>query len=491
MSVAGTRAPTARRRWALLAAVTAIGATTAVGLVAYRWVDLADLAMLYLVAIGVAATLGRAPALVASSLAVLAFDLCFIPPRFTFAVSEARHLVTFAVMFGTGLTISTLMLRLRAQEAHARRREADTRALLALTADVRDAADRDDAAVAVARRLEEVLGGAAAVLLPEPDGVGLVPAAGLAPLTGAALEAARRALAERRPVDGVTAGVLAAPLIFDGVAVGVAVLQRGAAAPPLGTDERGLLDAVLVHGALAIGRATLAAEARVAELRARAEELRSSLLSVVSHDLRTPLAVITGAATSLRDDVARLTPQVRAELLDTLVDEARRLERVVGNLLDMTRVETGITPAREWVPVEELVGAALARAAPSLGAAEVVLDVPGELALQVDPILFEHVLVNLLENAMKHGRPPLALAARRAADAVELDVADAGPGVAAAAAPHVFDKFFRGAAAPGVGLGLAVVRGIVAAHGGTVALVPDDGGARFRIRLPVTDGATP
>ncbi len=473
--------------WAYLTSVVAVAVTTGLGLAAFGHVDLADVAMLYLIAIVVAALAGRGPAVLASSLAVLSFDFCFVPPRFTFAVAEQRHVLTFAVMFGAGLAISTLMLRLRRQEADARRRARDTAALLAFTRDVRDARDAADVAVALVRHVEEVLDAAAAVLLPDDSGA-LSAAAGLTPLAPHEIEVARWAFEHRQKAGQgtrtlVDAHSLAAPLVALDAAVGVALVQPRPGSPPLDAEQRHLLDALVTQAALAIGRSMLAAEAREAELRARTEELRSSLLSVVSHDLRTPLAVITGAATSLRDDAARLTPAIRAELLDTLIGEARRLEQVIANLLGMTRVETGIEPAREWVPVEELVGAALARVEQAIGDREVNTDVPGDLSVHVDPVLFAQVLVNLFENAVKHGAPPIEVGARRRGEMIEIDVADHGGGLRPGDEDKVFDKFYRASTAPGVGLGLAVVRGIVVAHGGTITAVPGEG-ARFRIELP-------
>jgi two-component system sensor histidine kinase KdpD len=336
------------RAWPYLSASAAIAAATGIGLLASPHLGLEDLAMIYLSAIMLAAFAGRGPALVASTLAVIAYDFCFVPPRFALEIANARHAITFAVMFAAGLVISTLIERLRRQQ-----------------------------------------------------------------------EAFRKA-----------------------------------------------------------------------ELEARTEGLRSSLLSSVSHDLRTPLAVITGAATSLRD--SPLTPDLRAELLDTLVGEARRLERVLTNLLGMTRLETGIEPVREWVPAEELVGAALTRLEDALGDRAVIVDVPGDLALSVDPVLIEQALINLIENAVRHGAPPIELRAARIGETIELAVSDHGPRIAAADAPRVFDKFFRASAkSPGVGLGLAVVRGIVEAHGGTVRVEPrDGGGAVFRIAMPAAPPPT-
>lgn len=212
--------------------------------------------------------------------------------------------------------------------------------------------------------------------------------------------------------------------------------------------------------------------------------MRSSLLSAVSHDLRTPLAVITGAATSLRDDTDKLTPAARAELTRTIVDDARRLERVLANLLQLTRVESGLVPARDWVPADELVGAALTRLEDALGDREVEVEVEPELLLCIDPVLFEQVLINLLENALKHAAPPFSISVRRKGARVVIEVGDRGPGLPAEA-PRLFEKFVRASAAPGVGLGLAVVRAIVAAHGGEVtARNRDGGGASFVIELP-------
>jgi two-component system sensor histidine kinase KdpD len=183
----------------------------------------------------------------------------------------------------------------------------------------------------------------------------------------------------------------------------------------------------------------------------------------------------------LRDDADRIPAAARAELLDSIVDEARRLERVLQNLLGITRLETGLEPAREWVAVVELLGPALARLAPVLGDRAVAIDVPPDLLVHVDPVLFEHVLLNLLENAVKHGAPPITIAARAVGAAVELTIGDAGPGLPPGTETLAFTKFFRAnPRTPGVGLGLAVVRGIITAHGGTISA----SGATFTITLP-------
>jgi len=472
--------------WAALA----IAVVTAFGMAAFDYITLADITMVYLITIMVASLQGRGPSLVAASLAVAAFDFCFVPPRFTFAVSDVRHLLTFAVMFGSGLVISTLVVRIRRQERDAISREQRTAALLAFTRDVAAAGNEADVAMVTARHVEEALDVAAAVLIPDPA-EGLVAAAGLAPLASSELAVARWAF-DHRAVAGhgtdtlSAARVLCVPLIDGEHAVGVLALQRRPGTPVrLDVDQRHLVDAIARQASLALSRVVLAERAREAALRANTEELRSSLLSAVSHDLRTPLAVITGAATTLRDDVGGLSQEARSDLLSSIVDDARRLERVLTNLLQLTRVETGMQPAREWIPAEELVGAALTRLEDALGDRKVELDVDPELQLHVDPVLFEQVLINLVENAIKHAEPPFQISARQDGDHVAIRVADSGAGLPADPS-RLFEKFTRASSAPGVGLGLAVVRAITHAHGGTVtAQRGERGGALFEIRLPL------
>jgi two-component system sensor histidine kinase KdpD len=228
------------------------------------------------------------------------------------------------------------------------------------------------------------------------------------------------------------------------------------------------------------------------------EAMRSALLSAVSHDLRTPLGAITGAATTLRDASAELTPGQRGELLDAICEEAQRLERLVGNLLDMTRVEAGaLQIKREWVPLEEVVGSALSRVESQLAGRQLTIDLPATLPLVwVDPVLLEQLFVNLLDNGTKYtpAGTPLQISARVSHGAVEVDLADRGAGFAGADVDRLFEKFTRGGhpGVPGAGLGLAICRGIVEAHGGTLtALNRPDGGALFRLRLPLGHGPSP
>ena len=225
--------------------------------------------------------------------------------------------------------------------------------------------------------------------------------------------------------------------------------------------------------------------------KARVEEMRSALLSAVSHDLRTPLAAITGAATTLREEGNALTAAQKQDLLGAICQEAERLEQLVGNLLDMTRLASGtLAVKREWIPIEELVGSALTRLENRLDGRPVRTDLPANLPLvSVDPVLTEQVFVNLIENALKYTPPgsPLEISARAEQGNIFLDVADRGPGLPDGREGRIFEKFFRGEhpGVSGAGLGLAICRGIVEAHGGKVsARNREGGGALFRIRLP-------
>ncbi|HEV8322372.1 MAG TPA: sensor histidine kinase KdpD, partial [Myxococcota bacterium] len=479
-----------------------VTAATAVSALARPLLSAEDTVMLYLLGIMVvAARFGRGPSVAAAALSVGAYDFFFVPPYYTFNVANARHLLTFAMMFGVGLVISALTLRVRRQEHEARLREERTATLYALSRDLGVAVDEGAVAEVVARHAWDVFAAGAAVLLPDGAAAPRVAARrGDLVLEAPELDAARWVLEHGRPAGRGTetlpeARVACHPLLAGGEARGVLALAPGAgrAAP---ADARHFLDAFARQATLALERARLAEDAKAAALRARTEQMRSSLLSAVSHDLRTPLAAITGAATALRDDAAHVSAGDRADLLETICEEAERLERLVGNLLDMTRLDSGVQPKREWVPLEEIVGTALERLDRRLEGRAVTADLAADLPLvPVDPVLLELVFVNLLENAAKYTPPasPIEVRARRdGGAAVLVEVADRGPGLPAGAEEKVFEKFYRGphVGVAGVGLGLPICRGVVEAHGGTIAGTSrSGGGALFRITLPIVGRA--
>jgi two-component system sensor histidine kinase KdpD len=351
----------------------------------------------------------------------------------------------------------------------------------------------------IAQHASTVFGGGAAVLLAGESGAPLVRARAGADfeLGEQELEAARWVHRHGRPAGATTethqqARVLCAALTAGPEAHGVLALSPGDRAPLLG-EQRSFFDAFLRQAALALERARLAETAKATALRARTEELRSSLLSAVSHDLRTPLAAITGAATTVRDRRVRAgAAREEIELLDAVCEEADRLERLLANLLDMTRLESGAFEVRrDWVPLEEIVGAALGRLESQLAGRPVELDLPPELPLlSVDAVLLQQVFFNLLENATKYtpSGSAISISAHQRDRVIEVAVADRGPGVTAGNETRVFEKFVRddSGAGRGVGLGLAICRGIIEAHGGGIEVENrPGGGALFRLWLPL------
>lgn len=482
------------RSWLLAAGLIAV--TSAVAAPLHRWLHVPDVEMLFLLAVMTAGVwLGRGPSLLAAALGVAAYDFFFVPPYLTFSVADARFLMTFAMMFGVGIVMSELATRLRRQEQDARAREARTAALVSLSSELGSVVALADGAQRVARLAAESFDASAFVLSRGGAGgleriaahpPGAVIEANELAVSRWALERARMAGAGTDTLPGARS--LAVPLGLGEAPNAVLALIR-ATETPLGADQRAFLAAFCRQAAIALDRTVLAERAHAAALRARTEEMRSSLLAAVSHDLRTPLAAITGAATALRD-VPELRRGVPGELIATICDGADRLERLVTNLLSMTRLESGeVALRREWVPLEEIVGSALTALESTLARNDVRVALAADLPLVlVDPILIEQLLVNLLENAVRHApAAPIELTARRVASEVEIAVADRGPGLPPEVLARPFEKFVRGTSArgPGVGLGLAICHGIAAAHAGSIAAESRaGGGVAFRVRLP-------
>ena len=462
-------------------------------------VALPDTEMLYLVAVMLAAVyLGRGPSLLAAALSVASYDFFFVPPTWTFRVADGRYMLTFIVMFGVSLGVSSLATRLRRQEVAAQAREDRTRTLYWLTHDLGSAkTDQEIAAVAV-RTAWQIFSAKAWVVTDQKEGPPRLEAA--YPLVGAVLDehelaVARWVLEHGRPAGHGTDTLPATRSLAVPIAVAeeplAALVLRSETAAVLDADQRTFLESFTRQIALALSRADLDERARQSDVRARTEEMRSGLLSSVSHDLRTPLGSITGSATTLRDNPA-LDPRTREEMLTTICEESDRLTRLVDNLLDMTRLDSGtVAVKREWVPVDEVIGSALTRTEALLDGRRVDLKVATELPLvNVDPVLMEQLLVNLLENAVKHtpAGSPIEVGASLAGGALTVDIADAGPGIPAGDEEKIFERFHRGAGtrAPGAGLGLAIVRAIARAHGGTVRAANRlGGGAAFRVTLPL------
>ena len=451
-----------------------------------------DLEMLYVLAMMIAGVaFGRGPSIAAAAAAVAAYDFFFVPPALTFEVTDARYILTFVMMFGVGLAMSTLTGRLKRQEADARFRERRTRALFELSRDLVGATEPGEISSIVAHHAAAVFHGAALVLLPAEDGTLAVAGASPESATLGPTESgvARWVLAHGRPGGRGTdtipgASAVVAPIGEGPEPMGVLALAQGTG-PALDVEQRAFLEAIARQAAFALDRARLSRSARSADLRAKSEELRSTLLSSVSHDLRTPLAAIVGAVTTVRDDTT-LPPETKRDMLDTIAEEADRLERLVGDLLDMTRLASGtLAVKKDWVPLEEVVGSALGRVESRLDGLAVTTSLPADLpSIALDPVLVEQLLINLLDNAAKYARGGgrIDIEARRDGESVTIDVADRGPGIAAGREERIFERF--------PGLGLPIARAIARAHGGNLVVQARvGGGAVFRVTLPI--GGTP
>jgi two-component system sensor histidine kinase KdpD len=486
----------------LLTALGAVALATVTGLWIFRFLDLADVAMLYVLCITVVATrCGRWAAVTASALSVACLDYFFIPPRYTFAVEDIRHVGTFAVMLGVGWVVADLAERIRAQTRQALDRERHTNALYRLGAALGEGGDAEAIQARAEAHIRQTLGTPALVLLADRNGqLRPRPEAELA-LQPDELGLAQWSMEERAPAGHGTAMVpgarcLLLPLVGEEAPVGVLALGPSADAPRNGSHPDGLTLALASQVSLALARARLAEERAEARRRADHEQLRSTLLSSVSHDLRTPLGTITGATTSLLAPGPEANPDDQRMLLLSIHQESCRLEQLVNNLLDITKLESGpVQVKKEWVPLEEVVGAAVSRLEERLGDRPLALDLQ-EAWAPLDPVLLEQVLMNLLDNALKFSPPgsPIAIATGTWGDQAWLTVEDAGPGFVPGEEETVFEKLRRGSrsgSVPGAGLGLAICRSIAQAHGGTIeASNRPQGGACITLTLPL-EGTPP
>ena len=483
------------------AALASVAISTAIDWAMFPYFALSNLIMVYLLSVIIVATrYGRGPSLLASVLSVAAFDFFFVPPYFTFAVSDTQYLVTFAVMLVVALVISSLAVRIRAQAEFARERERRMAALYAMSRELAGTRGVRELREVAVRHISEVFRTQVVMLLPQPDGRLAPDEAAQFPMDVSEL-AVGQWVHEHGQVAGQGtdtlpgASALYLPLTGSRGNVGVLGLRPQDPRPLQAPEQLHQLEAFASQTALAIERARLAEDAERAQVRAETERLRNSLLSSVSHDLRTPLASITGAASTLLENEAGLDAGTRRDLLETLHEEADRLNRLVQNLLEMTRLESGALQVQtEWHSVEEVVGAALGRFGKALAQRPVTTRVPPELPLvPMDDVLIEQVLINLIDNALKYtpAESPIEVTAEDGGGAVLIEVADRGPGLRPGEERRIFEKFQRAEAGPtvrGAGLGLAICRGIVHAHGGRIwAENRPGGGVTVRFTLPVKE----
>lgn len=489
------------RRWRGYAFGAAfIGAATALAYGLDQVFERVDLGVLYLSAVLAAGVLyGLRPALAAATVAFLTYNFLFLEPRYTFLIGSPTDILTLIVFWAVASVTGGLAGRVRDQAQRAQRRASAVSALLAASQALADAEDRLETAQVLAEQTAAAAGGKAIVLL--PMGEDLTPVAGaptLDQLDAATLAAARWAW-ERGEPAGFGTGTLPQtgwtfrPLQGVRSRAGVAGVEADAVAP--GSDEERLALALLDQGAVALERAQLAGDAVESETLRRTDRFRGALMNSVSHDLRTPLSTVLGAATTLIDFGPTMKPEVRRDLLLSIREEAERLSRYVGDLLDMTRLEGGALNIKaDWTDVRDVLNAAAERVSRRLGARRLTRDFPAQLSMvRLDQGLLEQALVNILENAIAYSPDGSAieLAAYEDRGSVVISIEDEGKGIPTAELELVFDKFRRMEEQPdrsnGAGLGLAIAKGFVEAMNGRIAAaspILDDHGTRILISVP-------
>ncbi len=480
-------------------------AALGVGLALQQFLNVLNIALVFLTAVlVVAATYGLLPSLFACLVSVLAYNFFFLPPLYTFTIADPENVLALVAFLVAALIGSNLAAGTRAQAVSARARARTTEELLAFSRKLAGVATLDDLLWATAYQIAAMLKLRVVILM--PDGIDLTVKAGYPPedeLGGADIAAAKWSWAHNHPAGRGSdtlpgAKRLFLPLRTGRGAVGVIGLDRETPGVLLSPYTRRLLDALMDLAALAIERIHLQGDLDVAHLQAESERLRSALLTSISHDLGTPLASIIGAASSLKSVGERYDEGQRDVLVSTILEEAERLNRFVGNLLDMTKLEAGaIAPKREMIDLGEIVGTALQRAAKVLAYHRVKIDLAPDLPmLRLDFVLFEQVLFNLLDNAAKYAprESTIEIRARQRNGAIRIDVLDEGDGIPQDQFERIFDKFHRvhdgDRRRPGTGLGLAICRGFVAAMGGTIRASnrSDRSGADFVIEFPLPEG---
>ena len=482
-------------------AVGVVALATGLSLVLRAHVQATDIAMIFLLAVVIASSrLPQRPSLLACFLSIAAFDFCFVPPYYTFAVSDVRYVLTFGVMLVVSLVMSRLTTRIREQAEAAREREQRTAALYAMTRELAAERNTADMVRTAARHLRNTFGSEVLLFTTSDDGR-LAPHSALgAPAVDEKDLSIALWVFDHGQLAGAGTTTLPAtewlylPLVASGHMLGVAGIRSEDPRRFQDPVRRQLLETFAGQVAASLERVRLAGASQRAKLETEAERLRTALLSSLSHDLRTPLAGIEGAATSLLQDGGTHAPETRRELAQTIVEESRRMTRLVANLLDMVRLESGaLQVQREWQPLEEVVGVALIRLDERLAGRVVTTTLPPDLPLlPIDGLLVEQVLINLIENALKYtpAGTPIDISARLGQREVIVEVADRGPGLPGGEEGRIFDKFYRArdqGQAGGAGLGLTICRGIVTAHGGRIwAENRPGGGAAFRFSLPLT-----
>jgi two-component system sensor histidine kinase KdpD len=463
--------------------------------------DLANLAMVYLLGVMfIAARFGRGPSILISVLGVAAFDFFFVTPYFTFSVSDTQYLFTFAAMLTVAIVTSHLMANVRYQAKVATHRERRATVLYAMSKELSGSRSEDEVVHIAVRHIHAEFGSRNVILFPDENGRIVYPAEKALDesLRGCDLGVAQWVY-DHSEIAGQGTNTLAGakavyfPLAAADKVIGVLAMLPVNLRRIFLPEQQKLLETLLGQIAQAIEHVRLAEQAKAASVQMEAERLRNSLLNSISHDLRTPLATIVGSASALAEGDATLRPEDRQELSRAICEEALRMSNLVNNILDMARLDAGaVRLNKQWHTLEEIVGTVLTRLQKRLEGRPVSVKLPRDLPLvHVDAVMIEQVLVNLLENAVRYTPPgsPIEIRAELSPLMVTVSVADRGPGIPKGQEEQIFEKFHRTqreSAQSGVGLGLAICRAIVEAHGGWIrAKNRGTGGAIVSFALPL------
>ena len=456
--------------------------------------------MVYLLAVVISAVyLGRGPSIIASGASVLAFDFFFIPPRYSFSIRDTEYLLTFTGLLLVGTVISYLTVQVREQAQAAQAREVQSTSLYELGRDLTAIVGLDAIAQTIITHISQTFNRDAAIFLPEEDGSLKVrassPALAIADNELAVADWAfkRGQIAGRGSDTLPDASMRYQPLQTASGIVGVLSIKPSDSSHYLTPDQRRTLDAFANQAAIAIERARLVDQARQTEILEITDKLQSALLNSISHDLRTPLVSITGALSSLAEDSINLNDATRHSLIETARGEADRLNRLVGNLLDMTRLEAGAVRVQtEPCDVQDVIGSALEQLEARKEDHPINVNISPELSfVSMDFVLISRVLVNVIDNALKYSPSgsPIEIEAHPASGYVEIEVSDRGIGIPKEDLSRIFDKFYRVQRPDnitGTGLGLSISKGIVEAHGGFIAAENRPGGGTIiTIALPM------
>lgn len=496
------RGPKPRRRLLeYLLAAGGVGLCTGLAFILFPFLALTNLAMIYLLTVVIISSfLPRGPSRFSSLFSVAAFAFFFVPEYYSFQVASTEYSITLVVMLLVSLLVSGLTARIRHQARVSRQQERQTVALFEMSQNLTAMDSLEELLKVAARQITRIFDCKVSLLMPGSEGKLEVRAGhpyddeygkeGLVAkwvfrhghLAGAGTDTLHA-------VKGIYL-----PLIASQNLIGVLRLETDQPDRILEADSLRLLEALGSQVGLAIERENLSRQAQAAQLQIEAEQMRNALLSSVSHDLRTPLTVIAGSASSLVEGEKRLDSETKQELALSIYEEARRLDRLVHNLLEMSRLQSGQARlTKEWHVLEEVIGCALAQLDPQLHDHPLSISLPTDLPLvQIDALLMERVIINLLENSLKYTPPgtPLEISGQVQDKEILVAVADRGPGLPPGEEERIFEKFYQVSpgSARGAGLGLTICRSIIEAHGGRIwAANRPDGGTIFSFTIPLAE----